>query len=218
MNWKLKSAIGAGALLVAAQAAAQVTFYEREGFQGRSFSTDRPIRNLERQDYNEQASSAIVEAGRWQVCEEPRFEGRCVVLRPGRYESLRRMDMNNRISSVRPVDQVGSSEPYGGSRYHEATITSVRAITAPAQERCYTERQPAYQSRGGDDVGDAIAGAILGRIAGDRDVQHCERVASSEPQRWEVTYTFRGEERRAQLFYRPSGRTLTVDENGSPIG
>jgi hypothetical protein len=211
MNWKLKSAIGVGALLVAAQAAAQVTFYEREGFQGRSLSTDRPLRNLERQDFNEQASSAVVEAGRWQVCEDPRFEGRCVVLRPGSYESLRAMGMNNRISSVRPIESVSSYQ-----RTFEAPITSVRAVMGPQQERCWTERQPVYQSRS-DDVGDAIAGAIIGRIAGERDVQHCERVASG-PQRWDVTYNFRGLERRAQLNARPSGGTLTVDENGNPIG
>lgn len=213
MNWKLQSALGVGALLVAAQAAAQVTFYDREGFQGRSLSTDRPVRNLERQDFNEQASSAVVEAGRWQVCEDPQFEGRCVVLRPGSYDSLRAMGMNNRISSVRPLE---TDRSYGYQRTFQVPITSVRAVMGPQQERCWTERQPAYQSRS-DDVGDAIAGAIIGRLGGERDVQHCERVASA-PQHWEVTYNFRGTERSTQMNVRPSGGTLTVDESGNPIG
>jgi hypothetical protein len=140
-----------------------------------------------------------------------------VVLRRGSYDSLRQMGLNNRISSVRPVDgdRVGMSDPYGARRFHEAPITSVRAV---AQERCWTERQSAYQSRS-DDVGEAIAGAILGRITGEggREVQRCERVAGA-PERWEVTYSFRGTERRAMLDHRPTGRTLNVSENGEPIG
>ena len=40
MNLKLKSALGVAVLLVGAQAMAQVTFYEGEGFRGRAFSTD----------------------------------------------------------------------------------------------------------------------------------------------------------------------------------
>lgn len=219
MNWKLKFAVGASALALAAQAAAQVTFYEGEGFQGRSFTTDRPIRNLERQGFDDRASSAVIERGRWEVCEDARFEGQCVVLRRGSYESLREMGLNNRISSVRPVDErVGASEPYGSRRYYEAPITSMRAVAGPQQERCWTERQPAYQARS-DDVGDAIAGAILGRITGDneREVHRCERVAGG-PERWEVTYSFRGAERRALLDARPAGRVLNVDENGEPVG
>lgn len=220
MHWKLKSALGAGALLLATQAAAQVTFYEREGFRGRSFSTDRPVRNLDRQGFDDRASSAVVEAGRWQVCEDARFEGNCVVLRPGSYDSLRAMGLDNRVSSVRPVDgdRAGMSESYGARRIHEAPITSVRAVNGPQQERCWIERQPGYQS-GSSDVGDAIAGAILGRITGDyeREVQRCERVAGG-PERWEVTYSFRGMERRALLNARPTGRTLAVNESGEPIG
>lgn len=218
MNWKLKSAAAAGVLLLATQAAAQITFYEREGFQGRSFTTDRPIRNFERQDFDDRASSAVVQAGRWEACDEPRFEGQCVVLREGRYSSLRGLGLNNRVSSVRPFDsdRVGTSESFGSSRrYHEAPIMSVRPV---AQERCWTERQSAYQSRS-DDVGEAIAGALLSRITGDneREVQRCERVAGAA-ERWEVTYSFRGTERRALLDARPVGRTLNVDEHGEPIG
>src|SRR6266508_4275647 len=100
----LKSLMAVTGLALAMQAGAQVTFYSGEGFHGRSFTADRPMRDLDRSGFNDRASSAVVQNGRWQVCEDAHFEGRCVVLRPGEYRSLDRMGMNNRISSVRPVE------------------------------------------------------------------------------------------------------------------
>ena len=67
MNWKLKSALGASALLLTAQAAAQITFYEGEGFRGRSFTTDRRVWNFDRIGFNDRASSVVVDRGRWEV-------------------------------------------------------------------------------------------------------------------------------------------------------
>ena len=43
MNWKLKAALGATTVLLATQAAAQITFYEHDGFRGRAFTTERPV-------------------------------------------------------------------------------------------------------------------------------------------------------------------------------
>ena len=83
MNWKLKSALGVSALLLTAQAMAQITFYEGEGFRGRAFTTNRQVGNFERYGFNDRASSVIVDRGRWEVCDDSRFEGRCVVLRRG---------------------------------------------------------------------------------------------------------------------------------------
>jgi hypothetical protein len=80
-----------------------VRFFERDGFAGRSFTTDRPIGNLERFGFNDRASSVVVRSGRWEVCEDARFSGRCAVLRPGRYPDLRAMGLNNQVSSVRPA-------------------------------------------------------------------------------------------------------------------
>ena len=103
MNAMLKLALGAAGIAVAAQAVAQVTFYEREGFEGRSFTTTRQIGSLERFGFNDRASSAVVVRNRWEVCEDTRFSGRCVVLRPGRYPSLAAMGLNDRVSSTRIV-------------------------------------------------------------------------------------------------------------------
>ncbi len=81
MNIALRSIVGVAALLVAAQASAQITFYEREGFRGQAFATDKQVSNFERAGFNDRASSVVVDRGRWEVCEDARFEGRCVVLR-----------------------------------------------------------------------------------------------------------------------------------------
>ena len=53
------------ALAISGQAVAQITFYEREGFQGRSFTTERTINNLERFGFNDRASSVVVLRDRW---------------------------------------------------------------------------------------------------------------------------------------------------------
>jgi hypothetical protein len=61
------------------------------------------MRNFERFGFNNRASAAVVAGEAWEVCDGPGFSGRCVVLRPGRYESLGSMGMNDSVSSARPV-------------------------------------------------------------------------------------------------------------------
>lgn len=103
MNALLKTALAVAAVGLAAQASAQVTFYEHDGFQGRSFTTEKQVGNFEHQGFNDRASSVSVTGERWEVCDDSRFQGRCVVLRPGQYPSLAAMGLNDRISSVRPI-------------------------------------------------------------------------------------------------------------------
>lgn len=179
MNWKLKSALGLSLLALTTSALAQITFYEGEDFRGRSFTADRRVGNFERFGFNDRASSVVVERGRWEVCEHPRFEGRCVVLRRGSYDSLRRMGLGNRISSVRPVERsanYGSEAPEPlaaptnefrrrpNERLYEARITSVRAVVGPPEQRCWVERQQVTEPRA--NIGGAIAGALIGGVIG----------------------------------------------------
>ena len=103
MNTKFKLAFGAAAVLVAAQATAEVILYEHDNFQGRAFTTERSLDKFKRDSFNDRASSVVVRGERWEVCEDRRFRGRCVVLRPGRYSSLAAMGLNDQISSVRSV-------------------------------------------------------------------------------------------------------------------
>src|ERR1700710_3220364 len=107
MNKSTKTLFGIAALTLAAHASAQITFYEGEGFRGRAFATSKEVWNFDRIGFNDRASSVVVHRGRWEVCEDARFQGRCVVLRRGSYDSLRGLGLENRISSVRPVADRG---------------------------------------------------------------------------------------------------------------
>jgi uncharacterized protein YcfJ len=186
MNRNLRIALGVAGLAVAAHASAQVTFYEDDGFHGRSFTAQQPIGDFQRFGFNDRASSAIVANGRWEVCTDAGFTGQCVVLRPGRYDSLGRMGINDRVSSVRAVDSyAGNYDRHGAymadndrhgayagddryrrhhdERVYEAQVTSVHAVVGPPEQRCWVERQ---QVSNGPNVPGAIAGAVIGGILG----------------------------------------------------
>jgi len=47
MNALSKIALAAAGLVMVAQAAAQITFYEREGFEGRAFTTQSQVRDFD---------------------------------------------------------------------------------------------------------------------------------------------------------------------------
>jgi uncharacterized protein YcfJ len=185
MNKTFQALMGITALALSAHATAQITLHENEGFQGRSFSSQQRERNLERSGFNDRASSAIVVGQRWQACDDAKFRGRCMVLRPGQYPSLTAMGLSDRISSVRPVpdnEQVADSayapmpivaQDYRrgrNERLFDAQVTSARAVVGTPAQRCWIEReqvsqQPQQQSAGYNVPGMAV-GAIIGGILG----------------------------------------------------
>ena len=180
MNRHIKTALAVSALVLATQAVAQVTFYEGEGYRGRAFSTGSQVTSFDRTGFNDRASSVVVERGRWEVCEHEKFQGRCVVLRRGSYDSLRALGMENSISSVRPADNRrqydNQPEPVAAADYEyrrrynervfEAPVTSVHAVMGAATERCWIERQQVSEPNGNRNVGGAIAGALIGGVLG----------------------------------------------------
>jgi hypothetical protein len=114
MNRILQAVLAASALVVAAQATAQVTFYERNGLRGYSITLNGPVDNFVSYAFNDRAASAMVGHGRWLACEDAQFRGRCVVLRPGAYPSLRETGLQRAISSVRPLDGPTPPHYYNG--------------------------------------------------------------------------------------------------------
>ena len=137
MKKVIKTALALTAVAIAAQAAAQVTLYEREGFQGESFTTRRQIADFGRFGFNDRASSVVVAgegAERWQVCEDVRFGGACVVLRPGQYPTLRSMGLNNRISSLQAVAREEAPAPVAGRVvFYEKENLSGRSFTTQGE-------------------------------------------------------------------------------------
>jgi uncharacterized protein YcfJ len=182
MNAFSKIALAAAALALAGQAVAQVTLYEGEGFQGRSFTAEAPVRNLQRYGFNGRASSVVVRAERWEVCEDPGFRGRCVVLRRGQYPSLAAMGLNDQVSSVRTVGRNAQVEDgryapppqvdtdYGrrrNERLFQADVVSVRAVVGTPAQRCWVEREQVVQNpQNSPNVPGAVVGAVIGGILG----------------------------------------------------
>jgi uncharacterized protein YcfJ len=180
MRNELKVALGVAGLVAAAHASAQLTLYEHQGFRGPAFTINGTASNFS-SGRNDRASSAVVENGRWEVCEDVHFEGKCVVLVPGSYDSLSSMNMNNVISSVRPVTQpVAAYEvrrrwrnritSIAGGRTNASTrpnVTSVRAVVGAAPEqRCWVERQQVAEDRNNPNIPGAIIGGVLGGVLG----------------------------------------------------
>ena len=185
MNPTIKRVLALASVLLTAQVAtptmAQVTFYEHDGFQGRSFTTERQVGSFERYGFNDRASSVVVLRDRWEVCQDNQFSGRCVVLRAGRYPSLASMGMNDRVSSVRTVGHnarvdddryapapiaVYDNHRRKNERLFQANVTSVRAVVGTPEQRCWVESEQVAPERRGSNVPAAIAGALLGGILG----------------------------------------------------
>jgi uncharacterized protein YcfJ len=180
MHTSMKTALAAAALICATQAMAQVTFYEHDGFRGRAFTTNNQVVDFANRGFNDRASSVVIDSGRWELCQNARFDGRCIVLRAGRYESLSAFGMNDSISSIRPVDarrhyeneiaQPVAAPDYdwrrrANERVYEAPVTSVHAVMGAATERCWVERSQ-VTDRGNANVGGAVAGALIGGVLG----------------------------------------------------
>ncbi len=169
--------IAIAALGCAVNAAAQVTFFERDGFAGRSFATNAAIENFDRYGFHDRASSVVVRGGSWEACTDTRFGGRCSVLQPGSYGSVAAMGLDSRVSSVRPVPIASGVAPLPSATGYDyrrrnneptyaATVTSVHAVMGPPEKRCWMEQQ-AVQAPGPDlSVPAGIAGAIIGGVLG----------------------------------------------------
>ena len=90
---------------------ARAVLYEGPDFRGRAFEIDRPVvRNLDRTNFNDRASSLRVFDGYWIFCSDANFEGDCRTFGPGDYPQLPG-DLNKRISSGR---RIADRYPYEG--------------------------------------------------------------------------------------------------------
>ena len=87
----------------AAAARVGIELFEHDDFQGRRLGSRDGIANLERENFNDIASSVVVLEGRWELCTDADFGGRCAVYGPGRYPKL--WGLSDQVSSMRRVDR-----------------------------------------------------------------------------------------------------------------
>ncbi len=178
-NKTLRIAAAIGALAFAGTATANITFYEDPGFRGKSFTTTRTLGSFDRSGFNDKVSAVDVRGERWEVCEDPRFSGRCVVLKPGRYPSMASMGLNDKLSSARPVRgnarfddaryapaPVYDARRRPSERLYQADVTAVRAVVGQPEQRCWIERQQVSADRRSANIPAGIAGAVIGGILG----------------------------------------------------
>jgi hypothetical protein len=223
MHLTIGTALAAVTLALATPAFAQITFYENEGFRGRMHTTLGALDNFAGWNFNDRASSVVVERGRWEVCEDVGFKGRCAVLRQGSYDSLGAMGLNDRLSSARPVTgppDHGNEPPppmqrpnydfrqRPTERLFEVPVSWVRAVLGPATQRCWVEH------RGERDAG-ATQRGVMGHQSGSGRMRRCETTSDETPAYWDVGYTFRGAAHHIQMTA-PPGNTVTVNRNGEP--
>lgn len=160
----------------------QIIFYEHNDFQGNSFATESDVPSFRQFGFNNRASSVVVLGERWEACEHHDFTGLCVILRPGRYPNLGAMGLNDKLSSVRMVPVTAR---YDDARYaprpvpvydwrrrpeervYQVNVSSVRAVYAAPQQRCWVEREQVVRlQRSEPNVGGAVVGGIIGGILG----------------------------------------------------
>ncbi|MFN7120968.1 MAG: beta/gamma crystallin-related protein, partial [Hydrogenophaga sp.] len=113
------------AVAFSAQAMAQATLYANDGFTGQSLRMTTQTPSLQRLNFNDRASSAVVVGNRWEVCEDINFGGRCTVLRPGRYTALYDIGLEDGISSAR---MIATNERVADNRYAPLPGTAPAAV------------------------------------------------------------------------------------------
>ena len=175
-NTFTKHAIAIAAAAFATQAAAQVTLYDREGYEGRSVTS-----STYRVDSVNASSLIVRDSNMWEACDGPGFQGFCTRLLPGQYPSISSMGHRNRIASIRMINEAGpDARPgpradyrddrrdfrrRGDERLYDVPVTNVRAVVGAAEQRCWVEREQVSGS-GRPSVGGGIAGALIGGILG----------------------------------------------------
>lgn len=90
-----------GSFLATAASAAELTLYADGDFQGRPLSIVIDERQLGVRNFDDRASSVIIEGSAWVLCSGEDFRGKCVTLEPGRYASLQALGLDDQVTSVR---------------------------------------------------------------------------------------------------------------------
>lgn len=93
-----------GAMFATGATAGDLTLYADDDYQGRALYVVIDERQLGVRNFDDRASSVVIEDGAWTLCSGEDYAGQCVTLEPGRYASLRALGVDDAITSVRRRD------------------------------------------------------------------------------------------------------------------
>jgi hypothetical protein len=113
-----------GALLASGASAADLTLYASDDYQGRALSVVIDERQLGVLNFDDRASSVVVDKGTWVLCSDEDYGGRCLTLEPGRYASLQALGLDDEITSVRRRDLASIGEFKGADTIAQTAASS----------------------------------------------------------------------------------------------
>ena len=87
--------------------------YDGYGFQAGAIEIDSAVPSMSDARFNDKTSSIQVLGGRWEVCTDGRYRGRCEIISRD-VPDLRSLRLDNKISSIRPAGRGGRGN--GGPR------------------------------------------------------------------------------------------------------
>jgi uncharacterized protein YcfJ len=111
MTSTLPRALTLAVVIVAGHASAAITLYGRDDFHGARVTLTQPAPDFREFDFNDRASSIVVEGEPWEVCQDVGFRNRCAVLRPGSYPNLAAVGLGDQLSSARPMRREPPAPP-----------------------------------------------------------------------------------------------------------
>ena len=111
MTSLLPRTLALAAIVAAGHASAAITLYGHDDFHGPRVTLVQPAPDFREFDFNDRATSLVVENEPWEVCQDVGFRNRCVVLVPGSYPDLRAVGLDDRISSARPARRAEPPPP-----------------------------------------------------------------------------------------------------------
>jgi hypothetical protein len=85
--------------------AAGIVLYASKNYLGPSHIVDRSRADLRVESLQAEATSAVIASGKWELCEDAQFRGRCLTLGPGKYPSLGDLGLQYGAASVRRATQ-----------------------------------------------------------------------------------------------------------------
>ena len=145
----MKALIVAVVALAGTAQAAEIIIYKQPNFAGEELTLRDTSGNVGAR-FTDQASSAVVRSGRWELCTQPNFRGDCMTLGPGQYSRLDPR-LFHRVESARAIDTVAYQDR-GSGGYRQAPI-ELYAGTAFRGRPYRINRDAEELGRRGDGIG-----------------------------------------------------------------